>query len=37
MEWVFREYMISLKQVKYRLPPKDDVMDFDVKTNKKEF
>ena len=37
MEWVFRDYMIYLKQKKDPLTPRDDVMGFDVKTNTKEF
>ena len=36
MEWVFIDYGISLKQAKDRLPPRDDVVKFDVRTNTKE-
>ena len=36
MEWVFRDYKRSLKQEKYHLPPRDDVMEFDVQTDTKE-
>ena len=36
MEWVFREYGRSLKQAKDPLPPRDDVMEFDVQSNTKE-
>ena len=36
MEWVFRDYKRSLKQAKEPLPPRDDVMEFDVQTNIKE-
>ena len=33
---MFRDYRISLKQAKEPLPPKDDMMEFDVRTNTKE-
>ena len=36
MEWVFREYMRSLKQAKDPLPPRDDVLEFNVRTKTKE-
>ena len=36
MEWVFIDYGRSLKQAKDPLPPRDDVMEFDVKNNTKE-
>ena len=36
MEWVFRYFGISLKQAKEPLPHRDDIMEFDVKTNTKE-
>ena len=36
MEWVFIDYGRSLKQEKEPLPPRDDVMEFDVITNTKE-
>ena len=36
MEWVFRYYVISLKKSKDPLPPRDDVMEFDVRTNTTE-
>ena len=35
MECVFIYYGRSLKQKKYPLPPRDDVMEFNVKTNTK--
>ena len=36
MEWVLRDYGLSLKQTKYPLPPRYDRMEFDVQTNTKE-
>ena len=36
MEWVFRDYRISLKQETDLLPTRNDVVEFDVKTNTKE-
>ena len=30
---MFRDYVKSLKQAKYPLPPRDDVMEFNVQTN----
>ena len=36
MELVFREYRISLTQAKDPLPPSDDVVEFDVRTNTKD-
>ena len=36
MEWVFRDYGRSLNQSKEPLPPRDDVMEFDVQTNTKK-
>ena len=36
MEWVFRDYEISLKQAKDPLQPRYDVMEFDVLNNTKE-
>ena len=36
MEWVFRDYARSIKQANYPLPPRDDVMEFGLQTNKKE-
>ena len=33
MAWVFIDYGISLKQSKYPIPTRDDVMEFDVQTN----
>ena len=35
MEWVLRYYGGSLKQEKDHLPPRDDVAEFDVRTNEK--
>ena len=35
MEWVLRYYGRSLKQEKDHLPPRDDVAEFDVRTNEK--
>ena len=35
-EWVFRDYGISLKQSKDPLPPRDYVMEFNIRTNTKE-
>ena len=35
MEWLVREYGISLNQAKDLLPPRDDMMEFDTKTNTK--
>ena len=35
MEWVFRDYGRSLNQEKYILPPRDGVMEFEVRTNTK--
>ena len=35
MEWVLRDYRISLNQEKDPLPPRDDVIEFYVKTNTK--
>ena len=37
MECVLRDYVVSLKKVKYPLPPRNYVMEFDVLTNTKEF
>ena len=36
MEWVFRCYGRYLKQEKYLLPPRDDVMEVDVQNNTEE-
>ena len=36
MEWVFRYYGRSLKQKKDPLPPRDNLMEFNVRTNTKE-
>ena len=36
MEWMLRDYGISLKQTKDPLPPRYDMMEFDVWTNTKE-
>ena len=36
MEWVFRDYRISLNQSKDPLPSRSDVLEFDVRTNTKE-
>ena len=36
MEWVFRYYGRSLNQAKESLPPRDDVMEFYVRTNTKD-
>ena len=36
MKWVFRDYERHLKQTKDPLPPRDDVMEFDVRNTKKE-
>ena len=36
MEWVFRDYRIYLNQAKESLPPRDNLMEFDVWTNTKE-
>ena len=36
MEWVFRDYIIPLKQERDPLPPRDGMMEYDVKTNSKE-
>ena len=36
MEWVFRDYRISLNKSKEPLPPRDNMMEFDVQTNTKE-
>ena len=36
MECVFSYYGISLKQEEDPIPPRDDVMEFDVQTNTKE-
>ena len=33
MEWVFIFYRISLKQAKYSLPPRNDVVVLDVRNN----
>ena len=30
MQWVFRDYVTSLKQVKDLLPPRNDVVEFGV-------
>ena len=35
MEWVFGDYVRSLNQAKDPLPPRDDVVEFDVRTNVK--
>ena len=35
IKWVLRYYGGSLKQAKYPLPPRDDVMEFNVRTNTK--
>ena len=37
MEWVFRDYRISLNQEKDPLPIRDDVVEFDIQTNAKDF
>ena len=37
MEWVFRDYGIFLNKEKYPLPTKDDVVEFDVRIDAKEF
>ena len=36
MEWAFIDYGISLKQSKDPLPPREYMMEFDVRTNIKE-
>ena len=36
MEWVLRDYGRSIKQEKGPLPPRDDVVEFDVWNNAKE-
>ena len=36
MEWVFRDYRRLFRREKYRLPPRDEVVEFDVWTNTKE-
>ena len=36
MEWVFRNYGRYLNQVNEALPPRNDVMEFDVQTNTKD-
>ena len=36
MEWVFRDYERSLKQSNNPLPPRYDVMEFDVRPNTKD-
>ena len=36
MEWVLRDYGRSIKQEKGPLPPRDDVVEFNVHTNTKE-
>ena len=36
MEWVFRDYGISLNQEKYPLPHRDDVMECDFQNKTKE-
>ena len=36
MKWLFVDYRISLKQSKETLPPRGYLMEFYVKTNKKE-
>ena len=36
MEWVLRDYGISLKQAKDPLPPRDYVMEFYLKNNTNE-
>ena len=35
MEWVFRDYGIPSKKEKVPLPPRDDMMEFDVRNNTK--
>ena len=35
-EWVFRDYGRYLKQTKDPLPPRDYIMEFDVRTNTKD-
>ena len=35
MEWVFIEYGRSLKQTKYPQPPRNNVVEFDVRINTK--
>ena len=36
MEWMLRDYGVSLKKTKDPLPHRDDVVEFDVRTNTKE-
>ena len=36
MEWAIRDYRIPLKQENDPLPPRDNVVEFDVQTNKKK-
>ena len=36
MEWVFRDYGRYLKQAKEPISPRNDVVEFDVRTNTKE-